>query len=38
MKAFWRRVVDEPDAFPPECWQPVLQSSLTALGEKCRPV
>ena len=36
--AFWRRLVDEPDAFPPEIWQLFLQSSLTALGEKCRPV
>ena len=38
MTAFWRRIVDEPDAFPPEFWQLFLQSSLTALGEKCRPV
>ena len=26
------------DAFPIELWQLFLQSSLTALGEKCRPV
>ena len=42
MTVFWRRIVDEPDAFPPEFWpefwQLFLQSSLTALGEKCRPV
>ena len=38
MTAFWRKIVDEPDAFPPELWQLFLQSSLTALGEKCRPV
>ena len=38
MSAFWRRLVDEPDAFPPEFWQLFLQSSLTALGEKCRRV
>ena len=38
MTAFWRRIVDEPDAFPVEFWQLFLQSSLTALGEKCRPV
>ena len=38
MTAFWRRLVDQPDAFPPESWQLVLQPSLTALGEKCRPV
>ena len=31
----WKRLVDEPDAFPPEFWQLFLQSSLTALGEKC---
>ena len=22
MTAFWRKIVDEPDAFPPEFWQP----------------
>ena len=38
MTAFWRRLVDEPDAFPPEFWQLFLQPSLIALGEKCRPV
>ena len=38
MTAFWRRIVDEPDAFPPEVWQLFQQSSLTALGGKCRPV
>ena len=38
MTAFWRRIVDEPDAFPPEFWQLFLQSSLTTLGEKCRLV
>ena len=37
MAAFWRRLVDEPDAFPPEFWQLFLQSSLTALGEKYGP-
>ena len=36
--AFWRRIVAEPDDFPSEFWQLFLQSSLTALGEKCRPV
>ena len=36
--AFWRRIVDDPDAFPPTFWQIFLQSSLTALGEKCWPV
>ena len=38
MTAFWRRIVDEPNAFPTEFWQLCLQLSLTALGEKCRPV
>ena len=38
MVAFWRRIVHEPDAFPVEFWQLFLQSSLTAVGEKCRPV
>ena len=37
MTAFWRRIVDKPDAFPPEFWQLFLQSSLAALGGKCRP-
>ena len=30
MAAFWRRIVDKPDAFPVEFWQFFLQSSLTA--------
>ena len=38
MTASWRRIVDEPYAFPPEFWQLFLRSSLTALGGKCRPV
>ena len=38
IEAFWRRMVDEPDAFPPEFWELFLQSNLTALGEKCCPV
>ena len=38
IEAFWRRMVDEPDAFPPEVWELFqdLQSNLTALGEKRR--
>ena len=36
--AFWRRIVDEPEAFPPELWHLFLLSSLTALGGKCQPV
>ena len=38
MTAFWRRTLDELDAFPPEFWQLFLQSTLTALREKCRLV
>ena len=38
MTAFWQKIVDEPDAFPPEFWQLFLQSSLTALEGGCRPV
>ena len=39
IEAFWRRIIDDPNAaFPPELWQLFLQSNLTALWEKCRPV
>ena len=38
MTASWRRIVDEPDAFLVEFWHLFLQSSLTALGERCRSV
>ena len=38
MTAFWRILGDEPNAFLREFWQLLLQSSLTALGEKRRPV
>ena len=38
IEAFWRRIIDDPNAFPPEFWQLFLQYTLTALGEKCRPV
>ena len=38
IKAFWRRIIDDPNAFPPEFWQLFLQLNLTALGEKYRPV
>ena len=38
MTAFWRKIVHEPDAFPPELWRLFLKSSLTALGGKCRRV
>ena len=30
MTAFWRKIVDEPDSFPPDFWQLFLQSILTA--------
>ena len=38
MKAFWRQIIDDPTALPPEFWQLFLQSNLTALGKKCCPV
>ena len=38
IEAFSRRMVNEPDAFPPEFWELFLQSNFTALGGKCRPV
>ena len=38
IEALGRRNIDDPNAFPPEFWQLFLQSNLTALGEKCRPV
>ena len=37
MIAFRPKLVDEPDAVPPESWQLISQSSLTALEENCRP-
>lgn len=38
MSSFWRRIIINPDAFPPEFWTLWKQSSLIALGEKRRPV
>ena len=38
IEAFWRRNIDDPNAFSPAFWQLFLQSNLTALGEKYRPV
>ena len=38
IEAFWRRIFDDPGAFPPGFWQHLLQSNLTALWGKCRPV
>lgn len=37
MAAFWLRIDDEPDAFPPELWQIFAQWSLTASRRNCRP-
>lgn len=38
IEELWRRIVDEPDAFLPEFWELFLQSNLTVLGGKYRPV
>ena len=38
MSSLWRKLVDDPNTFPPEFWTLWKQSSLIALGEKCRPV
>ncbi|CAB1116596.1 unnamed protein product [Ectocarpus sp. CCAP 1310/34] len=38
MSSLWRRLINDPNAFPPEFWTLWKQSSLIALGEKCRPV
>ena len=38
MTAFWRRIVDEPGAFPPEFWKLFLQYTPAAREEKRRPV
>ena len=38
IESFWKRIIDDPNAFPPEFWQLFLQSNLNASGEKCRPV
>eukprot|EP00903_Cladosiphon_okamuranus_P013938 g12964.t1 len=38
MSSFWRRIINNPNAFPPEFWTLWKQSSLIALGEKRRPV
>ena len=38
MRGFWRRIVDGPDAFPPELRHLFLPSILTVLGEKGLPV
>ena len=38
LKFIWRKVIDDPNAFPPESWQLFLPSNLIALGEKRHPV
>ena len=38
MSSLWRKLVDDPNAFPTEFWTLWKQSSLIALGEICRPV
>ncbi|CAB1119527.1 unnamed protein product [Ectocarpus sp. CCAP 1310/34] len=38
MSSLWRRLINDPNAFPPEFWTLWKRSSLIALGEKCRPV
>lgn len=38
IETFSRPLIDDPSVFPPEFWQLFLQSNLTALGEKFRPV
>ena len=38
MTTFCRGIVNNPGGFSPEMWQLFLQSSVTALGGKCRPV
>ena len=36
--AFWNRILDGPDAFPPEVSELFLPSNRTALGKKFRPL
>lgn len=38
MSSLWRRLINSPNTLPPEFWILWKQSSLIALGEKCRPV
>ena len=33
IEAFWRKIVDEPEAFPPEVWDLSLRSNLNTLGK-----
>ena len=37
IEALWKRMVGEPDAFPPKFWELFLQPNLTARGGKCCP-
>ena len=38
LSSLWRKLVNAPNTFPPEFWTLWKQSSLIALGEKCRLV
>lgn len=38
MSSLWRRLINDPNTFPPEFYALWKQSSLIALGERCRPV
>ena len=38
IEAFWERITDNSNVFPPEFRQLFLHPNFTALGEKCRPV
>ncbi|CAN0303380.1 unnamed protein product, partial [Ectocarpus fasciculatus] len=37
ISSLWRRLINSPNTLPPEFWILWKQSSLIALGEKCRP-
>ena len=37
IESLWRRIIDDPNAFPPEFWQLFLHPNLITLGEKCCP-
>ena len=37
VEVLWRRIIDDPSAFPPEFWRLFLQSNLTAFRRKMQP-
>lgn len=37
VEGFWRRIIDDLDAFSPLFWLIFVRSNLTALGGKCHP-